>query len=148
MSESGAIQGFPSVDQRLDELDYGVWSGLTDKEIKARFGVEAYENWTNHGLYPDNANWKPLQAEVKQEVLSFLDDLLTQFKSDETILAVSSGGRLRYFLLAIPDQFEKHQSSKRLKTATGHVSVLNYQDNKWSLSVWNADPADAFSMQL
>jgi probable phosphoglycerate mutase len=128
------------IDRRLNEIDYGTWSGLTEEQIVQKFGTEVQENWTKRGVFPVGAGWKPELDQVTEDALSFLDDLETQYQDMDTVVAISSGGKLRYFLQTVPGEFEKHQASGELKVATGNMCVLDYSNGEWVLTGWNMSP--------
>ena len=44
-SDSKSEQSSARIDNRLRELDYGEWEGLSDPEIKARWGEESFKLW-------------------------------------------------------------------------------------------------------
>ena len=50
----------PIVDQRLNEIDYGDWTGLTNEEVAAKFGQEDLELWTKHSLWQKQATGNPI----------------------------------------------------------------------------------------
>ena len=43
----------PQIDPAFNEIDYGQWEGLSQKEIMATWGSE-YEAWTKKGAWPEN----------------------------------------------------------------------------------------------
>ncbi len=124
-------------EERLNELDYGEWTGLTNKEIEKRFGRESFEAWEEHSRWPEQGNWDSSEEEIIQEVKSLVQEFKKQY-SQEKILLVSSNGRLRYFLSLIEDELEKRRQSQMLKMRTGHISYLNLETSK--LEFWNANP--------
>ena len=107
------------VDERLNELDYGLWSGLTSQEVRQRFGDADYEAWERQSQWPLLGEW----AETEQVV-------------------IASNGCLRYFLKLVPGSFEAKVAQGQLKIGTGHLSQLQYRHNKWTLISWNQRPAD------
>ena len=40
------------MDERLDEVDYGAWGGLTTAEIEERFGAESVAAWNERSGVP------------------------------------------------------------------------------------------------
>jgi broad specificity phosphatase PhoE len=131
----------PVIDERFNELDYGSWAGLTDQQIKDKFGAAVHENWVKHCVYPADAGWKPSLNQLQTEIASFLDDLVREHKDTDTIVAVSSGGRLRFFLEAVSGEFERRSKSGDIKISTGHTCIFDYADGNWVLVCWNAEPA-------
>jgi probable phosphoglycerate mutase len=129
----------PVIDNRLTELDYGDWSGLSDDEIAEKFG-DSLQNWMNTSTWPTNCHWASSEAQVTAEIKSLVAELEAKH-SGETVLLVSSNGRLRYFLKLIAGEFERRVASKQFKMGTGRVSLLNGQGQQYSLLSWNDEPA-------
>jgi len=128
------------IDDRLDELDYGDWSGKTNGEVEAMFGESALAAWNDDAVWPSDCNWQPSSEEVVRQVTSFVDDLQLRHLAHETILSVTSNGRLRYFLKLVPGAFEEKAQQKKLKVAPGNACQLDFADGKASLVAWNQSP--------
>jgi broad specificity phosphatase PhoE len=128
------------IDPRLNELDYGDWTGLTTPEIAAKFGLADFENWEKNSLWSKQGNWGSSESRVIQEVQSFSADLTQQYGSDDTVLVITSNGRLRYFLTLIPNAFEQHIKNQTFKVATGNICEMVYAHKQWQLIYWNASP--------
>jgi broad specificity phosphatase PhoE len=130
----------PVVDPRLDEIDYGNWSGLSDEEIRQRFGATELEAWNNRSVWPLNAGWSGEEEIVRQEVRAFIADLRAS-KADGTFLIVSSNGRLRYFLTLIDGAFEKAIKTAAFKMKTGYLSAISFPSGSTpEIEFWNIDP--------
>ena len=129
----------PIIDNRLTELDYGDWGGLSDDEISEKFG-DSLKNWIDTSTWPSGCHWASSEAEVTAEVQSLVAELETKH-ADEAVLLVSSNGRLRYFLKLIAGEFERRVANKQFKMGTGKISVLTGQGEIYSLLSWNEDPA-------
>jgi broad specificity phosphatase PhoE len=129
----------PVIDQRLNELDYGDWSGRTNEEVVAKFGENALKGWNDSSIWPTGCGWGASPTEIADEVSSFVDDLLTNYGVEDTVLAVSSNGRLRYFLKLAPGLFEQRAERKSLKVAPGNACQLEFRDGV-RLDYWNQSP--------
>jgi probable phosphoglycerate mutase len=138
VADKQATKPTPIIDNRLTELDYGDWSGLSDDEIAAKFG-DSLKNWINSSTWPSGCHWASSEAAVTAEVQSLVAELESKY-ADDTVLLVSSNGRLRYFLKLIAGEFERRVASKQFKMGTGKVSILNGHRD-YSLLAWNEDPA-------
>lgn len=145
----------PIIDNRLTELDYGDWSGLSDSEIIERFGEAALTNWVERSIWPEDCHWGASEAKVCEEVQDFVLALSSKHDKDDTVLVVSSNGRLRYFLKLVEGEFARRLASKSFKMGTGRVSMLtgksalpagtagndgSGQGADYSLSFWNEQP--------
>ena len=125
-------------DERLTELDYGQWSGRTDQEIEQKFGEDCLSGWIDKSIWPENCDWVGSPAQVEEQVKSFADELLKTYPGDSTVCAVSSNGRLRYFLKLVDREFEKRVADKSFKVATGRKCVVEFDINNIpSVSAWN-----------
>jgi broad specificity phosphatase PhoE len=132
----------PIIDQRLNEIDYGEWSGLTNSQVREQFGAEELERWEKYSKWPTTGNWKGSEAATVAKVTAFVDDLIKKYPSNTTILAVSSNGLLRYFLKLIPNEFDIRIKNQTLKIATGKMCKLIYENNQWKIDFWNVGPLD------
>ena len=141
VSEILPYHGEINVDLRLQELDYGVWSGLATQQICEKFGAKELEEWEKNCRWPINAGWKGSEHLVRNEISSFSEDLFERYKKQDNILVISSNGRLRYFLNLIPGEFENHVKNGKTKVKTGNVCKFTYSNNKWNLNYWNVPPS-------
>lgn len=121
------------VDERLNEIDYGSWSGLTDQAIIDRFGREQFEAWIERAIPPQDSDWQPGQAQLRSEASELLTEL-RGLDSDLVVLLVSSNGRLRYYYEALGGE----AAEGRMRT--GHVGVARLVNNKFKLLAWNIEP--------
>ncbi len=94
----------PEADERLREICFGFWEGLTHTEI-ARDYPEDWGRWT-----ADPLHWPPGRGETLVQVAArvgqVLDDLIRRYP-DRTVLLVGHGGSLRVFLclaLGVPPE--------------------------------------------
>lgn len=129
------------VDERLNELDYGLWSGLTSQEVRQRFGDADYEAWERQSRWPQLGEWRASEDQVIAKIHAFAHDVLSRHAADDQVLVVASNGCLRYFLTLIPGAFEEQIAQQQLKIGTGHLCQLQYLNNEWSLTYWNQKPA-------
>lgn len=133
----------PIVDPRLNELDYGAWNGLSNEEVREKFGAVELENWEKHYQWPKNAGWNKSEQTVQEEAISFATDLIHKHHPNDTILVVSSNGKLRYFLNLIPGEYEKYSHNRLLKIKTGNICGLSFNGNQWTTNYWNQLPDPA-----
>lgn len=137
--ECSGIPGEPLKDDRLNEVNYGPWTGLSDDEVIEKFGKNAIENWQKQSQFPEN--WPEQESDVRQRVSDFANDLLKNWIEDEnTVLAVSSNGVLRYFLTLAKGAFEKAVEDGTFKVKTGHLCQMSYTNGAWSVDFWNKNP--------
>lgn len=127
-------------DARLTELDYGLWSGLSDKEIVEKFGEEALRAWVDRSIWPENCKWSSSEATVTREVKEFVHEIAERYPNNAHVLVVSSNGRLRYFLKVVETEFERRVQNHSFKVATGKVCLLDVDNGSSSLRLWNEQP--------
>ncbi len=132
------------IDFRLNEIDYGEWSGLTHLEVTQRFGQQVVHNWMEHSVWPESGNWGSSERALKQEVHAFVRDLIQTYRNNETILVVTSNGRLRFFLSLITEEWEKRKKCGTFKVKTGNICKLVYIKNEFELEYWNQKPTLSF----
>lgn len=128
------------VDERLNELDYGLWSGLTSQEVRQRFGDAEYEAWERQSHWPSLGVWGETEEAVVARITAFAHDMAQNYTDQDTVLVVASNGCLRYFLKLIPDLFEEYRLHRQLKIGTGHLCQLRYEHKHWTLDYWNQAP--------
>jgi probable phosphoglycerate mutase len=127
-------------DARLTELDYGLWSGLTDPEIADKFGETCLRDWTEKSIWPQKCGWPGNELSVGEEVRSFATEVTSTYDEDADVLVVTSNGKLRYFLKLIDGEFERRLKERSFKVATGRVCILHFREQKFQLSLWNELP--------
>lgn len=130
----------PIVDLRLNEIDYGTWSGLSNVQIEEMGEGSELSAWENFSVWPQNSNWQGSAAQIISEVKSLAEELIKQYEAKDTVLLVSSNGRLRYFLKLISWAFEQQVENKALKVLTGNICFFLYENNKWQIKFWNKSP--------
>lgn len=131
----------PLIDERLNEIDYGEWTGRTNVEVKEIFGKEELTNWDEHSIWPKKGNWKSSPDILKKQVKSFILELIEKYKEEDTVIAVTSNGRLRYFLSLDTSEYEKRIKDGTFKVKTGHISCLLLNKTQVSVPYWNIDPS-------
>jgi broad specificity phosphatase PhoE len=130
----------PLIDSRLQEIDYGIWSGLSSVEIQKKgYGLELAA-WEELSQWPKEAGWQASPELMFAQVKSFSEDLIKKYAPEDNILIISSNGRLRYFLQLIPVAFAQHMQNKNFKVATGNLCLFDYDNKKWQLKFWDKKP--------
>jgi probable phosphoglycerate mutase len=141
-----AEQSSPSTDPRLNELDYGAWSGLSSAEIVAQFGATAWEQWHTEGVRPSGIDFRPSAAQVRDDTQAILNELrsLTGLS-----VIVTSNGRIREFGAQCPVTSEARTASiapsssrAAMTMRTGNVSVLVPSETGWCALAWDIQPSE------
>ena len=123
-----------AVDDRLREIDYGLWEGLSGEEIVARHGPAALEQWEQNGVWPEGMGWAPSLPTLQAALKDFLRE---QHGSKKTSLAVTSNGILRL----IHGLVTNNTQGQAAKVKTGHFCVLEPKETGWKLITWNNKPS-------
>lgn len=128
-------------DERLVELDYGNWSGLTKNEVINKFGQQAWDDWQNKRIIPNQSphNWQMTREEITNNIHNFFADLIVRHHQDETILAIGSQGSITFVNELFDGGMEQAIKEDHYKIKTGRFTEINY-DNKWNLIKWNEKP--------
>jgi len=130
------------IDEALIELDYGLWNGLTNEEVGARYGSKELDSWVKDGIWPKNAQWLPIEDQVKSASNYFISKLKDQYQCNEgeVIIVISSNGRLRYLLEACTQDDILSKMRDKASVKTGNIGVVRL--NKFSAQVlfWNVSP--------
>lgn len=132
----------PIIDPRLNEIDYGAWSGLSNVTIQKMGGGAELAAWENYSQWPQKARWSGSPDQIIGEIQAFTDDLVKKYAPEDKILVITSNGRLRYFLTLIPGAFEEHVQTKNVKVATGNLCLFVYAYQHWQIKFWNKKPSE------
>lgn len=83
-------------DARLMEANYGIWQGLSWKEVRARHRLPFAEWSLDRDRVPEGAE---TLTQVKDRIMDFLGELRRRFQKQEAaVLVVSHGGPIRALL--------------------------------------------------
>ncbi|MBI4184842.1 MAG: histidine phosphatase family protein [Proteobacteria bacterium] len=141
---AGALAGAPDpiVDDRLDEIDYGAWEGLTAEEVAARpGGGDMLAAWVGSDAWPEGAGWRSTREEVSARVRGFIAERLGGAAGPSRVLVVGSNGVLRFFprLLDAAPPPAGAPASYQLKT--GHLGLVAGEGGRFRIERWNVSPA-------
>lgn len=141
VAERTGFSGAVRIDERLRELDFGAWSGLSDEEVAERFGQEALEDWRKHGRPHAASRWFPSEETVRANLRSLAESLA----GEEPALCVTSNGVLRYAMELDPQAFALKGKDGGFRVKTGRVCAFRREDGQLRLAFWDAAPdANAF----
>lgn len=130
----------PMIDPRLNEIDYGKWSGLNNAEIQAQGGAAALTAWEKLSQWPKEADWLGSPELIFSEVKALSEDLIKKYAPEDTILVITSNGRLRYFLQLVPGAFKQHILNNSFKVSTGNICLFEHDSKGWQIKFWNKKP--------
>lgn len=128
------------VDERLREIDYGAWGGLSSDEITRRFGRKELADWQQSGIWPSNADWRPGEQQVMDGVRSLLAQVTGGFHAGDSVVLITSNGILRFFLKYLVTQHGGRIDVGNGKVATGNVCDIRYGREGYEIISWNVRP--------
>jgi broad specificity phosphatase PhoE len=132
--ESANVRAVPSptVDDRLREIDFGAFEGLTYSEISTRY-PEMYHEWMTQPtsvMFPSGESFATMSARVRDGL-----DWIRRRHSRETIVVVSHGGVNRIALAQALDLDPRRIF--RLAQAYACVNVIDYLGDEPMVRVMN-----------
>ena len=136
--EHCGFSGDIEIDERLREIDYGVWGGKSDVEIAEHWGEDAITAWRERSIPPSGAGWSPSPERLRADARAVYDAATRDRGEDVAVLIVTSNGVLRYFhaLLAGEDA-----PLEQAKVKTGRVGAARITPDGPALLSWNIEPA-------
>ncbi|MDC0357194.1 histidine phosphatase family protein [Oligoflexia bacterium] len=142
MIEELGVAVEPTVDLRIDEVDYGEWSGLSNAEVADHFSAQELEAWNKCSKWPTSGVWRSSEKEVIKNVFSFAEDIARWHSATDVVIVVSSNGVLRYFLKLIEREFETRIQTESFKMKTGSISKLDFDGYNYKIAFWNVKPQE------
>lgn len=128
------------IDERLKEIDYGLWEGKSSEEIRASFPEKSFRAWNDRGIWPKDANWTPSEESITKAIFDLAGELSRSSRDDDLTLLVTSNGILKFFLRLVPGAFDSMAEKGVLKVSTGNICLLEWKAPHWSIGFWNRDP--------
>jgi len=122
-----------AIDDRLREIDFGAFEGLTYREISARYPRQ-YDEWMTQPTnvaFPDGESFTTMSARVRTAF-----EQIRRLHSAKTVAIVSHGGVNRIVLAAALDLDARHIF--RLDQAYACVNVIDYLGDEPMVRVMNA----------
>jgi len=120
--------------EELREIDYGIWEGRSNDEIRADYGSEAIDGWQKRNVWPDGFNWSPSLDRIKANWNGLMERIIDAGNGSDAIVVSSNGiFKLVAEALGIPKD--------EAKMATGSISVLGVSKaGEISVELWNKRP--------
>jgi len=134
-AQACGFAGAVEIDERLKEIDYGVWGGRSDAEIAEDWGAGAIEAWRERSVVPHGAGWIPDPQTIEAHARAVLGALADNPGGD--VLLISSNGILRYFHRLIAGAGAPPEDAK---VKTGHMGAARLTGGAWALDFWNLPP--------
>jgi len=122
-----------AVDERLREIDFGAFEGLTYEEISTRY-PQKYDQWMTRPtdvVFPDGESFATMSARVREAL-----EQIRQKHPGETVVTVSHAGVNRVALAQALDLDPRRLF--RLAQAYACVNVIDYAGGESVVLVMNA----------
>lgn len=122
----------------LVEIDYGLWEGLSEEEIKSSWPDE-YEQWTRRATWPEGV-FPTEEFEQTSRIRGFLGEMA---KDTDDGLVVTSNGVLRVIYAMLSPNWSELQSrgeTSKAKVRTGAYCLLEHDGEQWMIRSWNERP--------
>lgn len=129
----------PRADDRLREIDYGSWEGLTDGEIATAAGAETLEAWNRRCSWPAGQGWSPDPETIERGAAGLIDELSAGDPAFVPVLC-SSQGILRYFAKRDAAWFAAALAKGGLGVGTGNCCGMSVEGGHVHVAFWNAKP--------
>lgn len=120
-----------TVDPLLEEIDYGLWEGLTQSEIASRWPVE-YKAWQESDIWPESI-FGVSKKEFKNKIESWLN---TARATDKNIVVVTSNGVLRM----VHEIIKAGKISPSSKVKPGNICAISFLNGASEVLYWNREP--------
>ncbi|MFO1258936.1 MAG: histidine phosphatase family protein [Gammaproteobacteria bacterium] len=129
-----------SFEPSLNEIDYGLWEGQTETEIKQKW-VKPYQDWLEAAIWPKVIFGGSLESHLAK-IKTWLEHLKREH-SNQTVVGVTSNGIIRLFLyfsnLNWPELVEMRQLAD-YKVKTAHFCKLIINSEGVTINAWNTTP--------
>ncbi|XBQ16846.1 MAG: histidine phosphatase family protein [Oceanicaulis sp.] len=139
-AERCGYTGEIEIDERLKEIDYGVWGGKSDAEIAERWSAAAIEDWRERSVPPAGAGWSPSPETIRANVRALYAALTIDRSKDREVLVVTSNGILRYFHELLAGEAAALEDAK---VKTGRICAAEVTGPGADLMFWNLAPDEA-----
>jgi 2,3-bisphosphoglycerate-dependent phosphoglycerate mutase len=122
--------------EAFNEIDHGVDENKPDPEIVKRIGADAFNKWEHESIMPEG--WSPPTHVIEQHWADFAKHCV-EVNANKTVLVVTSNGLAR-FVPTIAKNADDIAKGYNRKMATGALSILEYDNNIWTIKSWNIKP--------
>lgn len=122
------------ISEELREIDYGLWEGRSNDEIRAAAGEAAIDGWQQQSIWPDGFGWRPGEADVLDRWQRLMERIATDTPADARVLVVSSNGVYRLVAKALG------LAPAAAKMATGALARLEIAGGDTRVLDWNVAP--------
>jgi len=123
-----------TIDERLNELDYGIYDGQPEELVKSEIGKDTLAKWDSLAIPPEC--WPIDIQTIHQNWKELLSDISSTPNNDNTII-VTSNGIIRF----LPEILGIDKEKFKLKVPTGGIVILQEDTDKvWQVKQWGIVP--------
>ena len=105
-TDKAGLKASIEIDQRLREIDYGLWEAKSSEEIQAMGGGDELDAWNKTGEWPRSPGWTPPAETIAANAAELAGECATTLGEGDAALLVTSNGILKFFLKLVPGAFE------------------------------------------
>lgn len=136
------IPGTPMIDARLDDIDYGEMTGLSESQVILQYGRDFYDGWVHQGRWPQPNPWTSDEMTIRTSIESFSRAMCRFFNHDDVVVVVASNALLKFFLTLVPAAFEEYALNSKCSMRTGNIGKITFDGNRFTLDYWNMPPLE------
>jgi len=128
-----------TIDERLTEIDFGLWENKSSEEIVAEGYGAALEAWEKDGVWPEDMLFAPSLEKLEKNIAGFLAEQHKKLSAPGALnrVAITSNGLLRFVYKALTGQAPGPDA----KVKTGAYCVLRpLVEARWAIEAWNKRP--------
>lgn len=127
-----------AIDERLCEINYGLWENKSSEEIKELYGEEPLNRWEKEGIWPADMRWAPDKEKLLHNINSLLNEQHKELQKrvQHNRVLFTSNGILRFVYTHLTGK----PPSPEAKVAPGNYCVLEPTDDGWNIIKWNKRP--------
>ncbi len=127
-----------TIDERLCEINYGLWENKTTEETRQLYGNEIVDAWEKDGTWPKDMHWAPSKEKLQHNIESILTEehkeLLLRVEHNRVLF--TSNGILRF----VYTQLTGKPPAPEAKVKPGNYCVLEPTTKGWNIIKWNEKP--------
>lgn len=117
----------------LNEIDHGLWEGLTIKEVKEE-DAEGYDTWINHPEMATMPSGENL-SDLRSRAISKLHEILEKHKGQDSIAIVAHDATNKVIIchaLGLDNSHFWH-----IKQGNASIDVLQYDNGRFKVTLLN-----------
>lgn len=125
--------------EALNEIDYGLWEGLTQEKI-VEYWSQEYDEWGSQLIWPSHIFDSNYKSHI-DKLAKWIETIQTE---TQPVLAISSQGLIKLLLhlnTQIKQSIQTHKKGLDYKIKTGHFCELQLNNNDvFNITRWNQSP--------